>query len=173
MFAQGMREKLSAEASDDALLQRRMPAARTTVVAMEKPAAVPAIGEWPSETPGTKRTLPATSTGSNAGGWRRERAWVITIGLIKNIFSVIAVIVRAAMWHLNGRGVRRCNDTAVTSAGARWNAFWSGNAVGGYAAAQGAVALELVPSGKPSCAVTVMRGGEERLAILSYLKIAA
>ncbi len=47
------------------------------------------------------------------------------------------------MWHLNGRGVRRCNDTSVTSAGARWNAFWSGNAVGGYAAAQGAVALEL------------------------------
>lgn len=143
MFAERLREEFSAAASDGALLQRGVSETGPAVVPMEKPAAVPEVGEWASETPATKRTLPATSAGSNAGGWRRERARVITIGLIKNIFSVIAVIVRAAMWHLNGRGVRRCNDTSVTSAGARWNAYWSGNAVGGYAAAQGAVALEL------------------------------
>jgi hypothetical protein len=92
-----MREKLSAEASDGALLQRRMQAASTSVVAMEKPAAVPAIGEWPSETPGTKRTLPATSAGATASGARWGRGRVITIHLIENIFSAIAAIVRAAI----------------------------------------------------------------------------
>jgi len=97
VFAERLREEFSAAASDGALLQRGVSETGPAVVPMEKPAAVPEVGEWASETPATKRTLPATSAGSNAGGWRRERARVITIGLIKNIFSVIAVIVRAAM----------------------------------------------------------------------------
>ena len=46
VFVEGMRKELSADASDGALLQRRMPEEGKGVVAMEKPAAVPAVGEW-------------------------------------------------------------------------------------------------------------------------------
>jgi hypothetical protein len=96
--AEGMREELPAGASDGALLQGGLPAASAAVVAMEEWAAVPAVGEWPTETPATKRTLPATrSAVSRTGGWRGSRARVITIDPSKNIFSAIRVIVRAAM----------------------------------------------------------------------------
>ena len=97
MFVERMREKFSAEASDEALLQPGVPARGSAMVAIEEPAAVPAFEEWTSETPETKRTLPATGASSNAGESRRRRARVITIEFIENIFSEMVVIVRAAM----------------------------------------------------------------------------
>jgi hypothetical protein len=43
VFVEGMRTEISTEASDGALLQRRMPGAGQAVVTMEKPAALAAV----------------------------------------------------------------------------------------------------------------------------------
>ncbi len=172
VFTEGMREEFSADASDGTLLQRGVSATSAAVVAMEERAAVPAVDEWPTETPTTKRTLPATSRAVwTTGGWRGSRARVITIDPSKNIFSAIRVIVRAVMGCFNGAGVRRCSGSARASASARWSGFWSGSGVGGCAEAQGAVALGLAigPHAGPRRCGYERRG--ECLAILSCLKV--
>jgi hypothetical protein len=80
MSVEGMRKGVSARASDGALLQRGVPAESETVVAMEKPATVAAVGEWAEEAEATKRPSSRTAADSwtciIAAG--KCGAWVIT-----------------------------------------------------------------------------------------------
>ncbi len=89
VFIEGVRKPFSTKASDDALLQRGMPAEGAAVVAMEKSATVAAIGEGPQETATTKRPSSRTAAPSGtrivaAGRWR---AWVITSRSGERFFS--------------------------------------------------------------------------------------
>ena len=171
MFIERMREEFPPGACEGAVLQRGVPGASAAVVTMEEPAAVPAVGEWPGETPATKRTLPATSHEISRPVARRRHARVITIKAGENIFSAIGVIVRAAMRGLNRPGDRRCSGSARSSAGAHWNGFWSGSGVGWRGVPEGAVVLGVAaePQAGPHRCGDERCG--ERLAILSCLKV--
>ena len=135
VFVEGMREQVSANASDGALLQREMPAEGEAVVAMEKPAAVAAIGKRSQDTAATE--YPSSRTAATV--------WTCTVtpergargssqgASAKTFFLATRVTVRAAINASNEHGGRRCNDSARMVAGARWNAYWSAKGDGGNA----------------------------------------
>src|SRR3990172_919249 len=141
------------------------------MVAMEEPAALPAVEQWPAETPGTKRPLPSTGAEAEAGGQRKRRARVITIHLIQNIFSAIVVIVRAAMWRLNGGGVRRCSGSVAAIAAERWSGFWSGKDDGRRVGRQNGATLEWTAVLAGSVGHCGYERDGERLDILPGLKM--
>jgi hypothetical protein len=115
-----MRKEVSSEASDDAVLQQRVPGGGEAVVAMEKQATVAAIGERTGEAEATKRASSRTAAAGPASSIAAGKcgAWVITSRTAK-IFLAIVAIARAATSVLREAGVRQSNDFAPTSAGGR------------------------------------------------------
>lgn len=85
VFAERMRKDVSAEASEGALLQRRMSAQGEAVVAMEKPTAMAPFGERPEETTATKPSSSRTVAHDWTGTIRH--AWVITNRSLRIFFG--------------------------------------------------------------------------------------
>ena len=128
VFAQRMRAAVSPAAGAAALLQRPMPEGGAGMVALEGPAKIPDHRRRQTETERAKPAVPGesqkpeTSRAGRSRSGRRE-------GNHQRFFSTTVATAPAAMKDSFASHGRRCNDSARTSAGARWNA--SGNGSGG------------------------------------------
>jgi hypothetical protein len=114
-----------------ALVSRGVRRKGAALVAVERPAAVPADGEGPEEAAGGCGPLPRaraqrkdgrSQDGQSAGGNTKPS--------VAELFSVDAAIVLAAMCVSKERGVRPCSVSAAGRAGARWS-VWSSGSGGG------------------------------------------
>ena len=116
VFVEGMQKELSADASDGALLQRRMPE-EGGVVTMEKPAAVAAVGEGSQEAAATKHSPTRTAaTGGTCALTAERAARGSSQGASTKLFLGTPAIVPAAMNAFNERGDRHYSDSARPTA---------------------------------------------------------
>jgi hypothetical protein len=115
-----MRKAISAEASDGALLQRRMPAEGAAVVAMEESPALAAVGEGAQEAGATKRSSPRTAAiGRTSGNAAESGARGSSQSASRKTFSATPVTVQAVMNAFNEPGAHHCSDSVRTTADGR------------------------------------------------------
>ncbi len=116
------------------------------MVALEGSAKIPRHGGGEKKAKRTELPLPRARQkpeSDTAGRGRRGGRE----GNHSGVFSTTAAIVLAAMKGSFAGQDRRCSDSVRTNAGAPWNAFGSGNGIGGRADSKLAPAdLEIAPT---------------------------
>ena len=129
LSAEGMRTAIRSAAGDAALLQRGMPARRTAMVALERPAELSSDSGRQRQAQRTEPTVPRTgqkpptSNARRVGSGGRE-------GNHPRVFSIIVATGRAAMRGSSRNGDRHTSASVRARAGALWNESGNGSGAG-------------------------------------------